>query len=426
MQGEAGVFSKAAWRLMPFLMLLYIVCYLDRVNVGFAALGMNKDLRFTPEMYSFGAGIFFLGYFVFEVPSNLMLLRVGARRWIARIMLTWGVISMATALVHTPAQFYGVRLLLGFAEAGFYPGILLYMTFWFPQAIRARFCALFLASVPLANVFGGPLSGWILGFDGAHGLHGWQWLFLLEGVPACLLAIAVLLFLPDGPSRARWLTSSERDTIATRLAAEPPRQHHALLAMLSDPRLWILALPGFGIVLASYGIGLWLPQIVKAMGYSNLETGFVVAIPFIVTVIAMVTLAISSDRRQERVWHVVIGAVTAAGGLCVAGVAGGSAVSIVALSVALAGIYTAFSIFWMLPMSMLGGAAAAGGIALINSICNLGGFAGPVLMGWLLQRTGTYSAGMFALSAELLVSAALVLLLGRGLKAAASLVPEAA
>lgn len=426
MQGEAGVFSKAAWRLMPFLMLLYVVCYLDRVNVGFAALGMNKDLHFTNEMYGFGAGIFFLGYFVFEVPSNLMLLRVGARRWIARIMLTWGVISMATAFVHTPSQFYGIRLLLGFAEAGFYPGILLYMTFWFPESIRARFCALFLASVPLANVLGGPLSGWILGFNGAYGLHGWQWLFLLEGLPACLLAIAVLMFLPDGPANARWLTQPERETIAARLAAEPPRAHHSLLAMLRDPRIWILALPGFGIVLASYGIGLWLPQIVKTMGYSNLETGFVVAIPFVVTVVVMVTMAMSSDRRKERVWHIALAALAAAAGLLVAGLAGANVVSIVALSVALAGIYTAFSIFWMLPMSMLGGAAAAGGIALINSICNLGGFAGPTLMGWLVQRTGSYSAGMFALSAELLVSAALVLILGRGMTAAAPLVPEAA
>jgi MFS transporter, ACS family, tartrate transporter len=417
LEREAGlgksVFAKAAWRLIPFMILLYVVSFLDRVNVGFAALTMNHDLGFTPEIYGFGAGIFFFGYFLFEVPSNVIMERVGARLWMCRIMLTWGIVSMATAFVRGPVEFYVVRFLLGLAEAGFFPGMVLYLTYWFPTSMRARFIALFLAGVPLASVIGAPVSGFILGMENVSGLHGWQWLFLIEGAPACLLAFVILFVLPDRPAKASWLTQDEKNEIETRLAAEPVRDHHALGPMFTDPRVWLLAIPDFGIVLALYGIGLWLPQIVKGMGFTNIETGFVVAIPYIASMIGMVAWGYSSDLRNERPGHVAIAALLAAAGLVGAAMLGESVGAIVALTVAAIGIYAALSVFWTLPPSFLGGTAAAGGIALINSISNLGGFFGPYLMGWLKQSTGGYAAGMLVLAGGLVAAAGLVMVIGR-------------
>ena len=407
-----SVFAKAAWRLIPFMILLYVVSFLDRVNVGFAALTMNHDLGFTPEIYGFGAGIFFFGYFLFEVPSNVIMERVGARLWMCRIVLTWGIVSMATAFVRGPIEFYVVRFLLGLAEAGFFPGMVLYLTYWFPSTMRARFIALFLAGVPLASVVGGPVSGFILGMENVSGLHGWQWLFLIEGAPACLLAFVILFMLPDRPATASWLSAEEKNEIETRLAAEPVRDHHALMPMFADPRVWLLAIPDFGIVLALYGIGLWLPQIVKGMGFSNIETGFVVAIPYIASMIGMVAWGYSSDLRNERPGHVAIAALLAAAGLIAAAMLGESVGAIVALTVAAIGIYAALSVFWTLPPSFLGGTAAAGGIALINSISNLGGFFGPYLMGWLKQSTGGYATGMLVLAGGLVLAAGLVMVIG--------------
>jgi len=410
---EQRAFAKAAWRLIPFMALLYVVSFLDRVNVGFAALTMNKDLGFTPEVYGFGAGIFFFGYFLFEVPSNIILERVGARLWICRIMLTWGVVSMATAFVQSATAFFVIRFLLGAAEAGFLPGMVLYLTYWFPTATRARFISLFLAAVPLANVVGSPISGLILGTEGILHLHGWQWLFLIEGVPSLVLGICVLAFLPDRPAAGAWLSVAEKDAVAAALARENRHTHSDFLPMLRDARVWLLAIPDFGIVLGLYGLNLWLPQIIKAMGYSNTETSLVVAVPYVVSMVTMVLWGMSSDVRGERIWHIASAALLGAFGLAAAALLHSTLGVLIALTLAAAGIHAALSVFWTLPTAYLGGTAAAGGIALINSISNTGGFFGPYIKGWLKSHTGGYSAGLVVLAGALTIAAILVVVIGR-------------
>jgi ACS family tartrate transporter-like MFS transporter len=411
---EDAIFAKIAWWLIPFLGLLYVVNFLDRVNIGFAALTMNKDIGLGAEAYGWGAGIFFIGYFIFEVPSNVILERVGARLWIFRIMLSWGIVSAATAFVHSPLSFYVLRFLLGVMEAGFFPGIMLYLTYWFPASSRARFNSYFFFAIPLASAIGGPLSSAILQLGGIAHLHGWQWLFLLEGLPACVLSFFVLAHLPDGPSRAKWLSDDEKRIVAARLARDASAPGD-LWSGLSDIRVWWLAAADFGIIFALYGIGFWLPQIVKAMGFSNLETGFVVACPYVICAFAMVAWARSSDARGERIWHVVVAALLGAGGFVAAALLHANVLSLIALTVAAIGIYAALVSIWTLPSSILGGTAAAGGIALINSLANLGGFVGPYVMGWLKQSTGGYETGMAVLAAGLLTSVVLVLTLARSL-----------
>lgn len=415
MGDQDKVFVKATWRLVPFMVLLYVVAYLDRVNVGFAALTMNTDLGLTAAMYGFGAGIFFFGYFLFEVPSNVIMEKVGARLWICRIMLTWGVLSMATAFVTGPWSFYVVRFLLGLAEAGFFPGMVLYLTYWYPSAWRARLISLFLAAVPLANVIGGPLSLDILGrMHGLLALHGWQWLFLVEGLPSVALGVMVLWWMPNGPRDAKWLSDDERCTIETALAAEPAAQHTRLMPMFLDPRVWLLAIPDFGIVLGLYGVNLWLPQIVSGMGF-GWWTGFIVAAPYLVAVFVMVLWGRSSDARHERVWHISSAALLGAAGLVGAMVFTSPLAVLLSLGVAICGTYAALAVFWTLPPSFLGGTAAAGGIALINSISNLGGFFGPAIMGSLKDLTGNYTAGLGVLAGGMIVAAVLVVLVGRTL-----------
>ncbi|MGH6872348.1 MAG: MFS transporter [Rhizomicrobium sp.] len=409
---ENAVFAKAAWRLIPFMGILYVVNYLDRVNVSFAALTMNRDLGLSSAAYGFGAGIFFFGYFLFEVPSNAILMRVGARRWVFRIMFTWGLVSMAMAFARTPTMFYTLRFLQGVSEAGFFPGMILYLTFWFPAATRARFNAAFLASIVIANIVGSPLSGAILGMSGISGLHGWQWLFLIEGAPAVLLAFSVLAFLPNGPADATWLSGGEKALIAGALSRESlPKED--LWAGVLHPSIWILGLADIGIITTHYGIGLWLPLLVKETGLSALETGFVVAIPYVLALAAMLAWAHSSDVRGERVFHVVAPALVAAGGLFVAGALGGGVGTIVALSLVMICTYAALVVFWTFPTSFLGGTAAAGGIALVNAIGNLGGFFGPYLVGWLKDATGGYGAGMAVLGCGLLMTAAVVYVFSR-------------
>ena len=410
---ENKVFTKAAWRLFPFLGVLYVACFLDRVNVGFAALTMNQDLGISEYAYGIGSGIFFIGYFFFEVPSNVLLVRVGARLWIFRIMLTWGFVSMAMALAQGERSMYVLRFLLGVAEAGFFPGVVYYLTQWFPMSMRGRFMAMFLAAIALANVIGAPISSLLLEMDGLYGLHGWQWLFLLEGLPAVLLAFSVLAFLPDSPAEAKWLEPEERQIITTRLAQDPPGDHHALLPMLKDARVWLLAIPDFGIILALYGVGLWLPQIVKGLGFSNMQTGFVVAVPYLLSVIVMVLWGISSDRTGDRRWHIVSAALFAAAGLFSAALLGTNLLSVVALTLAIIGIYAAITVFWTLPPSFLTGTAAAAGIALINSIANLGGFFGPYIMGWVKTLTGNYSLGFAVLGGGLVMTAVLIAFMSR-------------
>jgi len=409
------VFAKAAWRIIPFMMLLYVANFLDRVNVGFAALTMNKDLVISDTVFGVVGGVFFLGYFFFEVPSNVILEKVGARLWICRIMLTWGIVSMATAFVRGPESLGVLRFLLGVAEAGFFPGVIFYLGLWFPAAMRARYIGLFLCAIALANIVGAPVSGLILGMDGVWGLRGWQWLFVLEGLPSFFLAFAVLVWLPNGPGDARWLDDDERTVIDARLKAEPARAHHALWPMLRDPRVWALAIPDFGIVLSTYGVGLWLPQIVKGLGFSNLGVGGVVAAVYIASSIATVLWCLSSDRAGERIRHVAIAAVIGASGLIAAAFTQGSIVCVFALAIGMSGTLAAISVFWSLPSSFLGQTAAAGGIALINSLANLAGFAGPYLMGWLKTATGGYAAGLGVLGGGLLMTAITILLVGRTL-----------
>ena len=404
--------SRAAWRLIPFMALMYVVSFLDRVNISFAALQMNADLGFSKEAYGFAAGIFFWGYFLFEVPSNLALQKVGARLWMCRICVTWGVLSMLQAFVKDPVSLSIVRFLMGAAEAGLFPGMVLYMTYWFPASTRARFIALFLAGVPLSVVIGGPLSGWLLGVSG-HGLRGWQWMLLLEGIPSLLCGVAALWLLPNGPATAKWLSGEEKRVIAVRLADEPPGALHNIRELLLDPRIWLLMIPDFSIVIALYGLNLWQPQMVKALGYSDIETGFIVALPYLLAMGAMVLLGWSSDRSGERGGHVAFGAAAGAAGLVGAVMFTSHVLIIASLCVAASGIYAALAVFWTLPSSILRGTAAAAGLALLNSFSNLGGFFGPTVMGWARQKTGVFTLGMLLLTGMLVLAAVAVVLIER-------------
>ena len=417
---ERQTFSKAARRLIPFMMLLYMVSFLDRVNVGFAALTMNEDLSFTPEIYGWGAGIFFIGYFLFEVPSNLVLEKVGARLWICRIMVTWGLISAATAFVTGPVSFFIVRFLLGAAEAGFLPGMILYLGYWFPMALRARYIALFMAAVPIASAIGSPLSALIMQTDGMLGLAGWQWLFILEGIPATLLGFAVLFLLPNGPGQARWLSEEEKQTIATRLAADhaqhDPAARHSLWPALRDARVLMLGVIYFGLVVGLYGIGLWLPQIVRAMGYSVQQFGLILILPYGLSALAMLVWGRHSDTSGERVLHVAGAALLGAAGLLASVHAPSNALAIAAVTCASMGIYAALAPFWAIPPLFLRGTAAAAGIALINAIGNLGGFVGPYAVGVIKQHTDRFSAGFEMLAVVVFIAAALTLVLRAMLK----------
>ena len=401
----AAAIRKATWRLIPFLCLAYTVNFLDRVNVGFAALHMNEDLGFSPSVYGFGAGIFFLGYIAFEVPSNLALHRFGARIWIARIMISWGLIACAMALVRSETGFYVMRLLLGIAEAGFFPGIILYLTYWFPAAERARIIALFMASVPLATVFGGPLSGALLEMHGFLGLAGWHWLFIIEGVPAILLGIAALFVLTDRPAQARWLTGDERQALATTLAAEAETTkaigYADIGAALTRPRVLALGMLYFLMVIGLYGIGFWMPQVIEGFGLDPLQVGFLTAIPYLFAAIAMVAWGRHSDRTGERRWHIALPLLLAACAFAWSAYSGPLVPTMVALTIATLGFYSAFGPFWSLPTALLTGAGAAAGIALVNSMGNAAGFAGPYIVGVLKQATGSFSAALLFLAAAL-------------------------
>ena len=376
MAEQDRVFTKCAWRLIPFMGLLYLVNYIDRTNAGFAALTMNKDLGFSPTVFGFGAGIFFIGYSLFQVPANVILERIGARRWVFCIMAIWGFLAASNALVKTPISFYVVRFLLGMAEAGFTPGMFLYLTYWFPRDYLARVTAQFLIALPLSFVIGGPLSSLILGMDGMTGLHGWQWLFLMEGLPAFLLAFAVLKFLPDGPPHASWLTNGEKETIAARLASEEPAGRTGFWPALRDPRVIALGIAFFAFSAAAYGIYLWLPQIVRAMGFSNTATGFVVASCFVAAIPAMILCGHSSSRRGDRIWHVALPFLLTALCLAVASLAQSNAIVLAALVIGLATNFAAFGAFLSLPSSFLRGTAAAGASVSFAPLATLVVFSG--------------------------------------------------
>jgi len=396
---EKKAIMRITLRLIPFMFILYIVAYLDRVNVGFAALQMNADLNLSHAAFGFGGGIFFIGYFLFEIPSNLILYKTGARRWIARIMITWGLIASAMMFVTGPRSFYVLRFLLGLAEAGFFPGMLFYLTGWFPRKYLARNVALFMTATALAGVVGGPVSGALLEMHGFSGLAGWQWLFLLEGIPAALLGIVVFFYLPDKPQNASWLPAEEKEWLEKKLenerlekAAEPERR---LWPALKSGRVWALCLIYFTLVVGMYGIAMWLPMMLKsATGFSSFLVGMTSIIPYLIAAVFMVFIGYLSDRTGERKRFLAGSLVLAALGFALSISASSPAGSIAGLGMAAAGIWGALGPFWALAGSFLSGVAAAGGFALINSIGNLGGFAGPTLVGVFRSATGSYATGL--------------------------------
>ena len=405
---EQRTIRKVSWRLLPLIVVIYFVAYIDRTNVSFAALTMNKDLGLSAYVFGWGAGIFFLGYFLFEVPSNIILEKTGARIWIARIMVTWGLASAAMAFATGPASFLTLRFLLGVAEAGFFPGMILYFTYWFPKAYRARVISALFIAVPGSNALASVISGAILEMDGLLGLAGWQWMFIVEAIPAVLLAFAVLALMTDRPALATWLEPDEKEWLETRLQEERRRiesaGHLSLLRGLTDRRVLALSAIYFTIVTATYGITFFLPQIVKGIGLSNMMTGLVTAIPYTIGTIGMLLWGASSDRREERRWHFCVACVLAAVGLFGAGVFGSSFLGIAVMSVATIGLYGSKPAFWPMPSAFLTGTAAAGGIALVNSIGNLGGYVGPFIVGWIKDSTGSFESGLYFLAACALAS----------------------
>ena len=406
------VYAKVTRRLIPFLLLCYVIAYLDRINVGFAKLQMLSDLKFSESVYGLGAGIFFAGYALFEVPSNLVMLKVGARNWIGRIMVTWGIISASTMLVRTPVGFYTARLLLGIAEAGFIPAILYYLTLWYPSAQRGKVTALFLAGIPLAGVLGGPLSGWIMSsLNGASGLGGWQWLFVLEAIPAVLVGVAAFFYLDNDVDSAKWLTDREKQLIDRDLASEAQgKTLHSVRHGLWTVRVWLLACLYFFFTFGLYGVSFWLPTIIKTTGVKNpLDVGLLTAIPFGAALITMYLIGRSSDARRERRWHLAIPAAIGALGLIFSAIYDHQTVfAMIALTVAMAGIVPCIPQFYTLPPAILTGAAAAMGLALANSVGSVAGFASPYLLGWVKDLTGSTNYGVITLAVFLFAGAALV------------------
>lgn len=415
MDSDARVFAKCALRLIPFMALLYVAFFLDRVNVGFAALAMNRDLGFSPSVYGLGAGLLFAGFCAFSVPSSVLLQKFGARPWLFCTLTIWGALSAATAFVTSPMEFYALRFFLGMAEAGFVPGVVFYLTYWFPKGYRSQFTAWFLMAQPFAFVIGAPLSGFILETDGAAGLRGWQWMFLIEGLPSCVLGALSLLLLPDGPTRATWLSEEEKRIVAARLAADAPAEHSNLHRALLDTRVILFGIANAGVFFGLAGITLWLPLIVQSMGYSNLATSFVVAVPFAFAVAAMILWGRSSDRHGELIWHVALPLFAAAAGFAIASVSSWNSVILAGLCLAVVGIYPSLSPLIGLPSSFLSGAAGAAGTALVYAIGGLGAFLGPFVIGALRESTGGYASGMAMLAIALVLSALLVLVTGRAM-----------
>lgn len=414
LRDQDAIYKKVAWRLVPFLCICYLAAYLDRVNVGFAKLSMLSDLSFSNTVYGIGAGIFFLGYVLFEVPSNVLMHKVGAKLWIARIMISWGLIGAAMAFVKTPTQFYILRFLLGVAEAGFIPGVLLYLTYWFPAPWRGRIVALFLAAIPMSNIIGGPLSGWILStLSGAHGLAGWQWLFIVETVPSILLGFAVLAFLDNRVDNARWLTDDEKKAIKDDLAAEQAggTAHASAMGALKSGRVWLLGVAYFCIASSIYITSFWMPTLIKQLGVNDpQQIGWLTAIPYVVAIFAMVGCNISADRRGERRWHTAIPCLITGVGLAISAMPGlGLTVAMIGLILAAAGASTTQASFWTLPPAFLTGAGAAAGIALVNSLGNIAGMASTGLVGWLTDLTGSPNSSLYLFAGLAVIGAVMVL-----------------
>jgi len=414
---ESAVVSRLMWRLMPFLFLLYIVAYLDRINVSFAFLQMRGELGLSDRAYGRAAGMFFAGYFFFQLPSNLVLEKFGVRKWISGLMIVWGVISCLMIFIRGPISFYGMRFLLGAAEAGFFPGMILYMKRWFPANARARAVAWFMTANPLAGIVGSPISGALLGLSG-KGLSGWQWMFLMEGVPAILLGASVFWALSDSPREASWLKGEEREWLLARLAleqqAESSLKKENLWQVLISPRIWMLSMVYFGVSTTMYGLTLWLPSVIQSLSkLSYFVTGIVSALPFVVTAVVMVLVGMLSDRTGERRWHTAIPAF--AGAAAVAGAAYGSSAIIVVACIALGMAFAEAMVgpFWAMATSRMAGLSAAAGIAVINSLANLGGYFGPDIIGFFRKLNGGFRGGLLAIGATLALSGTIALIVGR-------------
>lgn len=416
---EAQSYNKIALRLIPFLILLYVISFLDRVNVGFAKLQMASDVGLSDTAYGLGAGIFFLGYCLFEIPSNLLLQRFGAKFWIARILVVWGIISMCMAGVSSPAMFYLFRFLLGVAEAGFYPGIILYLTYWFPARLRSQVTALFFLGMPLAVLSGAPLSGWIMShFAGVMQLAGWQWLFILEGLPAALMGIVVFFYLDNGPASAAWLSAEEKQVVIEELAREEKKQQgegvgHKFSHVMKDPNVWMLAFANFTLLAGLYGVTFWLPQIIKDLGVKDLLiNGLITAIPFTISAAVMILIGKRSDRSGERKWHTILCAAAGACGLIIsAAFSSNILISLFGLSLAASGVLASFAVMWTLPSAFFRGPAAAAGIALMATIGNLGGYAAPLMMGMVKQATQRLDYGLYMLAGLIFLGAIVMLLI---------------
>jgi D-galactonate transporter len=413
---ESALYAKVTWRLIPLLFLCYVAAYLDRVNVGFAKLQMLKDLGFSETVYGLGAGIFFIGYFIFEVPSNIILHKVGARLWIARVMITWAIISAAMMFVQSPTTFYVLRFLLGLAEAGLFPGVILYLTYWYPSARRGKIIALFMTGIPISGVIGGPLSGWILhAMSGTHGLAGWQWLFLLEAIPSLVLGFVIIFKLDRGIEQAKWLTDAEKKTLAANVAADAEGvESHSFKDGFTNPMVWVLSVIYLFFIMGLYGVGFWLPTLIKGSGVKDpLAIGLLTTLPYAAAAISMIVVGRSSDARRERRWHVAVPGLIGTAGWIAAVMAGSGNVTLamIGLTVATMGVMTTLCQFWCLPTAILAGAAAATGVAVVNSFGNLAGFVSPYVIGWIIDKTHSTDLGVYTLAACLAIGGLLVLLM---------------
>lgn len=423
---EKRALRRITWRIVPYVCLLYFIAFIDRVNIGFAALTMNKDIGLSPAVFGFGAGIFFLGYFIFEVPSNLILEKVGARRWIARILITWGIISGAMAFVEGAYSFYALRFLLGVAEAGFFPGIILYLSYWFPARNRAAVTALFMAAAPISVALGSPISTALMELDGLMGMKGWQWMFIMEAAPAVIMGFVTYFFMTDRPEKATWMPEDEKawlvQTMNAEVAARAGAAHPSPWRALVNPRVLALAVIYFGTSAGLYTLGIWAPSIIKQLGVSTMTVGFLNMVAPAVSVLAMYLWSRHSDRTGERSWHVVIACLCASTGLILAGAstdlilagaAAGLVTVILTLTMVNIGISSCKPPLWSMPTLFLSGPAAAAGIATINAIGNLGGFIGPSMIGWIKQSTGSFAGGLYFVAGLLILSAAITLVLAR-------------
>jgi ACS family tartrate transporter-like MFS transporter len=432
-QEELALVRKMAWKVLPFLLLSYLICIIDRLNVGLAALTMNAELGFTATVYGWGAGLFFVGYFIGEVPSNLILSRVGARIWFARIMVTWGIFAIAMGFITGDVSFFVVRFLLGVAEAGFFPGVIYYLTLWFPAEYRGRIFGLFLIISPLNNTIAAPLGGFILKyFDGAMGFPGWRWLFIVEGIPTLLLAYLCLRVVIDRPDKATWLTDREkahlRDKLAQESASRTETRHLSIWQTLGNAKVLLFAVVYTSLAIGIYGLSLWMPQIIKGMDVQNpLHIGLIMAVPYLVATVCMVLWSRHSDRTGERVFHCSGALALAAIGMVTSAYVASPVLAMVAITFAAIGMYCSQPVFWAMPTGYLSGVAAAGGIAFINSIGNLGGFIGPFAVGWLKDNTANgFQAGLTFLAACLLTGAAVAVIVGRSVARRAAIEAQAA